>query len=240
MKFENTVAFVTGSNRGIGLALVRELLQRKAKKIYAAARDVQSLQPLAKAYPGVIVPVTLDITNAAQLAEAAARADDVTLLINNAGVLASGSLLDTPMSAIEQDLATNALGTLKVTRQFASTLVTHEGALVNVLTVVSLASMPTLGGYAASKAASYSMTQGVRGELVKKGVKVFAVFPGPIDTEMSKDISLPKTSPAETAKAIVDGLVAGTLDIYPDPMSKQVGATFDKSPAEVARMFAAL
>jgi short-subunit dehydrogenase len=100
--------------------------------------------------------------------------------------------------------------------------------------------MPALGGYSASKAASYSMTQVLRSELGKKGVKVFAVFPGPIDTDMSKDLSLPKTSASATAEAIVDGLLAGTLDIFPDPMSQQVGAAFEKSPSEVARMFASM
>jgi short-subunit dehydrogenase len=156
-------------------------------------------------------------------------------------VLASGSLLDTPLSAIEKDLTTNTLGTLAMSRAFAPALVANgEGALVNLLTVVSLASMPALGGYSASKAASWSMTQGLRGELGKKGVKVFAVFPGPIDTEMSKDITLPKTSAADTAKAIVEGVLAGALDIFPDPMSKQVGATFATNPGEVAKMFAAM
>ena len=100
--------------------------------------------------------------------------------------------------------------------------------------------MPALGGYSASKAAAWSMTQGLRGELGKKGVKVFAVFPGPIDTEMSKDITLPKTSPQATAKAIIEGLLQGTLDIFPDPMSQQVGASFAKSPGDLKRMFAAM
>jgi len=236
MKLENTVAFVSGANRGIGLALVHVLLQGKAKKVYAAARDVKSLTRLAQEHRS-LVPVQLDITNPAQVAAAAKQAGDVTLLINNAGVLASGSLLDTPLSAIEQDLTTNTLGTLAMSRAFAPALVANgEGALVNLLTVVSLASMPALGGYSASKAASWSMTQGLRGELGKKGVKVFAVFPGPIDTEMSKDITLPKTSAADTAKAIVEGVLAGALDIFPE----QVGATFASNPGEVAKMFAAM
>jgi short-subunit dehydrogenase len=240
MKLENTIAFVSGANRGIGLALIQVLLERKVKKVYAAARDTTSLERLAKEHRA-LVPVQLDITNATQVAAAAKQASDVTLLINNAGVLASGSLLDTPLAAIEKDLTTNALGTLSMSRAFAPALVANgEGALVNLLTVVSLASMPALGGYSASKAASWSMTQGLRGELGKKGVKVFGVFPGPIDTQMSKDITLPKTSAAETAKAIVDGVIAGTLDIYPDPMSKQVGAAFATSPAEVAKMFASM
>ncbi len=238
-KLENTIAFVSGANRGIGLALVHVLLQGKTKKVYAAARDVSSLQRLASAHPS-LVPVQLDITNPAQVATAAKHATDVTLLFNNAGVLSSGSLLDTPLDAIEKDLNTNALGTLAMSRAFAPALVANGGAMVNTLTVVSLASMPALGGYSASKAASSSMTQGLRGELGKKGVRVFAVFPGPIDTDMSKDITLPKTSAADTAKAIVDGVLAGTLDIFPDPMSKQIGATFASSPGEVAKMFAAM
>jgi NAD(P)-dependent dehydrogenase (short-subunit alcohol dehydrogenase family) len=239
MKLENTVALVTGANRGIGRALVNALVERGTKKVYAAARDVKSLDPMLRAHPSV-VPLRLDTTDAAQLAALVEQTRDVNLLINNAGVLASGSLLDTPMTAIEKDLGTNYLGTLNVIRALAPTLVTNKGALANLLTVVSLASMPALGGYSASKAAAWSMTQGLRGELGKKGVKVFGVFPGPIDTQMSKDITLPKTSAAETAKAIVDGVIAGTLDIYPDPMSKQVGAAFATSPAEVAKMFASM
>jgi short-subunit dehydrogenase len=238
MKLDTTIAFVTGANRGIGLSLVQALVQGKVKKVYAAARELTALQALAKAHP-TVVPVKLDITDAEQLRAAVAQAGDVTLLINNAGVLSSGSLLDTPVSAIAQDFAVNTMGTLAVTRAFAPTLQrSADGAVVNLLTVVSLASMPALGGYSASKAASWSMTQGLRSELGKKGVKVHAVFAGPIDTEMSKDITLPKTSPQETAAAILEGVKAGTLDIFPDPMSKQISAAWEKSPAEVARMFA--
>lgn len=238
MKIENSVAFVTGANRGIGLSLVHALVQGKAKKVYAAARDLTSLQALAKAHPSV-VPVQLDITHAEQLTAAVAKAADVTLLINNAGVLSSGSLLETPVGAIAQDFAVNTMGTLAVTRAFAPALARGaDSAVVNLLTVVSLASMPALGGYSASKAASWSMTQGLRSELGKKGVKVFAVFAGPIDTEMSKDITLPKTSPQATAAAILQGIEAGSLDIFPDPMSQQVSAAWEKSPAEVAKMFA--
>jgi NAD(P)-dependent dehydrogenase (short-subunit alcohol dehydrogenase family) len=239
MKLETTIPFVTGANRGIGRALVKSLVARGVKKLYAAARDPKSLDALVKAHPAII-PVQLDTTDARSIAAAAARATDISVLINNAGVLSSGSLLDSPMEAIQRDLDTNYLGTLAVTRVFAPTLVAQQGALVNLLTVVSLASMPGVGGYAASKAAAFSMTQGLRAELGKKGVRVFGVFPGPIDTDMAKEITLPKTSPEQTAEAIVAGLVAGTLDIFPDPMSQQVGAQFEKSPAAVASMFASL
>jgi len=244
MKLENAVILVTGANRGIGLSLVRALLQHKAKRIYAAARDATGLSSLVAQSSGRVVPLQLDITEPEQVAAkaaAAARAKDVTVLINNAGLLGSGSLLSSPLAAIKRDLDTNFMGTLGMTRAFAPALVANgQGAVVNLLTVVSLASMPGLGGYSASKAASWSMTQALRAELGKKGVQVFGVFPGPIDTEMSKDITLPKTSPDVTAENIVAALQADTLDVYPDPMSKQVGAAFEKSPSEVAQMFAAM
>jgi len=241
MKLENAVILVTGANRGIGLSLVRALLQHKAKRIYAAARDATGLSSLVAQSSGRVVPLQLDITEPEQVAAAAARAKDVTVLINNAGLLGSGSLLSSPLAAIKRDLDTNFMGTLGMTRAFAPALVANgQGAVVNLLTVVSLASMPRLGGYSASKAASWSMTQALRAELGKKGVQVFGVFPGPIDTEMSKDITLPKTSPDVTAENIVAALQADTLDVYPDPMSKQVGAAFEKSPSEVAQMFAAM
>lgn len=239
---KSSVALVTGANRGIGEALVRSLLAAGVSKVYAAARDPRTLGPLAEASAGRVVPLTLDITRADQVSAAAARATDVNLLFNNAGVLASGSVLDSPVERLAEEMTTNYFGTLAVTRALLPAIEraagTSGGAVVNLLTVVSLAAMPGIGGYSASKAAAFSLTQSLRGQLSGRGVAVHAVFPGPIDTDMSKAITLPKTSAAVTADNIVAGVIRGDLDILPDPMSQQVYQQWTKSPLEVAAGFA--
>lgn len=241
MQIQGTTALVTGANRGIGRALALALVRAGASKVYAAARDVARLAPLVAEGDGRIIPLALDVTSPTQIADAARAASDVTLLFNNAGVWDSGSFLDSAAQAIERDLAVNYLGTLAVARAFAPTLIARPGAaLINVLSVVSLATMPALGGYSASKAAAWAMTQGLRAELTPRGVAVFAVFPGPVDTDMTRNVPMDKTSPSEVATAILDGVVRDTLDIYPDPMSKQVHATWAHDPSGLVQQFAAM
>jgi NAD(P)-dependent dehydrogenase (short-subunit alcohol dehydrogenase family) len=227
-------AFVTGANRGLGRALVDALLARGVRRVYAAARDPGGLPVDPR-----VLPVRLDITDAAQVRAAAEAAGDVRLLVNNAGVLASLSVLDSDPATLRRDLEVNYHGLIGVTRAFVPALVASgSAAIVNVLSVVSMASMPALGGYSASKAAAWSFTQSLRGELRGKGVRVVAAFPGPIDTDMIRSLNLPKTSPADVARAILDGVSAGLDDIAPDPMSVDVLATFLKDPRAVERQFA--
>jgi NAD(P)-dependent dehydrogenase (short-subunit alcohol dehydrogenase family) len=240
MKLQGSKVLVTGSNRGIGRSLVQALLARGAATVYAAARDPKALAGLVAESGERVVPVQLDITNAVEVAAAGKLVDSLDLLINNAGLLGSGGLLDGSLEAIERDMRTNYFGTLAVTRALLPAIEKQKGSIVNVLTVVALASMPGLGGYSASKAAALSLTQALRGELGKRGIGVTAVFPGPVDTDMAREITLPKTSPAEVAKAILDGLERGDEDIFPDAMAQQVGGEFAKAPKNVERMFAAM
>ena len=232
MDLHHTVAFVTGANRGLGRALVEELLARGADRVYAASRDGAVRHPDRR-----VVPITLDVTDPSAAAAAAEAARDTRLLVNNAGVLASASVLAADHDALQRDLDVNYHGVLHVTRAFAPRL-PAGGAMVNVLSVVSMASMPALGGYSASKAAAWSLTQALRAELAGRGIAVHAAFPGPIDTDMIRGFELPKTSPAAVASAILDGVAAGQADIAPDPMSADVLATFVRDPREVARRFA--
>jgi NAD(P)-dependent dehydrogenase (short-subunit alcohol dehydrogenase family) len=237
MKIQGSIALVTGASRGIGRSLVSALLAGGATKVYAAARDVSKID----ARDPRVVPLQLDVTNGDDIAAAAKKAADVNLLINNAGVLASYDLLATPRSDIERDLATNFFGTLAVTRAFAPIIErSGGGAVANLLTVVSLASMPALGGYSAAKAAAFSLTQALRAQLRAKKIDVHAVFPGPIDTDMAKDITLPKTSPDVAARAIVEGIARGDEDILPDPMAQQVFAQWAKDPKSVERQFGSM
>jgi NAD(P)-dependent dehydrogenase (short-subunit alcohol dehydrogenase family) len=228
---------VTGANRGIGKALVEELLSKGAARIYAAARDPRTV----KARDRVVV-LPLDVTVPEQIAALGTRTGDATLLVNNAGLLGAYDLLSTPVADLRRDFDTNFYGPLAVTKTLLPALERAPGraAVVNVLSAVSLASMPALGGYAASKAAAMSMTQALRAELGKKGIAVHAVFTGPVDTDMSRNITLPKTSPEAVARAILEGVERGDEDICPDPMSREVFATWASSPKAVEKQFGSM
>ena len=238
MNIEGSVALVTGSNRGLGKALVSALLAAGATKVYAAARDVSKV---TSSDPRV-VPLALDTLKPEQVAAAASTAADVTLLVNNAGVCNSHGLLTTGSEELAADFRTNLVGTLAVIKGFLPALERARGgaAIVNVLSLTSLASFPLLGGYSSSKAAAYSMTQAVRAELRAKHIDVHAVLPGPIDTDMVKDLPMPKTRPADVASAILAGVARGDEEIFPDPMAQQMAALWNRSPKEYERAFASM
>jgi len=235
MKIQGSIALVTGANRGLGKALVAALLEAGAAKVYAAARDERTVAVDSSR----IVPLTLDVTKPEQIAAAAMKAGDVTLLINNAGALNSFNVLTSSQADIDADFRVQVHGTLGVIKAFLPVLERAHGAtIVNVLSLTSLASFPALGGYSASKAAAYSMTQSLRPELKKKQIEIFAALPGPIDTDMVKDLPMPKTSAADTARGILAGITRGDEEIFPDPMAQQMGALWNKSPKEYERAFA--
>ena len=239
MKIENSVALVTGANRGIGKSLVASLLSAGAKKVYAAARSEESLRGLAT--DARVVPVKLDVTNESDVHAIAAKAGDVTLLINNAGVLDFGAVLDAPLQAFERNFAVNVYGLLAASRTFAPIIERNGGgAIVNLLTLVALASMPGLGVYNASKAAAWSLTQSMRAGLAAKGVAVHGVFPGAVDTDMLKGVEMAKTSPDDVAKAIVAGVAKGAEDIFPDAMSASLYEAWKKDHKAVEKQFEAM
>jgi short-subunit dehydrogenase len=240
MQITQSVALVTGANRGIGRALVEALVAGGATKVYAAGRDRTALDALAASAPGRIVPLTLDVTDADAVARLGSIATDVNLLINNAGVLDFGSPLDMPIAAIERNFAVNFYGPIRTTRALAPVIAGNGGgAVVNIASIVSLASMPSLSGYAASKAALWSFGQALRAELAAKVIAFHSVFPGPVDTDMAAEIPMQKTSPAEVARAILAGVVEGREDIFPDPMSASVGAAWAQDHKAVEKQFAA-
>jgi NAD(P)-dependent dehydrogenase (short-subunit alcohol dehydrogenase family) len=240
MRIENTVAFVTGANRGIGAALVQALLEGGASKVYAAARHEADLLTRGAQDERRVVPVHLDVTNAAHVERVAAQAGDVSLLFNNAGVLNFGSVLDAPPTAFNRNLEVNFFGVLNTTRAFAPALTKHRGAVVNILTLVALASMPGLGVYNASKAAAWSLTQSFRADFAKRDVKVFSVFPGAVDTDMLKGVEMPKAMPSDVASAVLKGVEAGEEDIFPDPMSRQLYAQWAANHKAIERQFATM
>jgi NAD(P)-dependent dehydrogenase (short-subunit alcohol dehydrogenase family) len=240
VNINGSVAVVTGANRGIGRALVENLLESGAGKIYAGARDTSKLADLVQLGEGRVIALTLDLHDEAVIETAAKQAMDATLLINNAGAFEFGSQLDADIDGIRRAFETNYYGTMRVVRAFAPILEANHGAIVNVLSIVSLASMPGAGGYSASKAAAHSLTVALRGELARKGVRVLGAYPGPVDTDMAKGLDLPKASPTTVAAAILKGIEADEAYIMPDPMAVQVYEGWRADHAAIEAQFGSM
>jgi len=237
MKIKNSVAFVSGANRGIGLAFVEELVKAGAAKVYAAARDPKNLSALSAISPDVVVPIVLDVTKPDIIGAAAEKYGDVNLLINNAGIAGFASFMaaeDT--GAARAEMETNYFGTLNMIRAFAPVLSANGGGgIVNLASVAGLANFPALGSYSASKAAVHSLTQGVRAELAAQGTLVMGVYPGPIDTDMAANVQMEKTPPDTVAKNVLDAIEAGEEDVYPDPMAVEFHAGLLADPKAIER-----
>jgi NAD(P)-dependent dehydrogenase (short-subunit alcohol dehydrogenase family) len=221
MKVQNSVVFVTGANRGFGLALAREALARGASKVYAGMRSTEGFN-----VPG-LVPVTLDVNDPASIAAAAARCGDVTLLVNNAGI---GRILDGPldgrMEAQSREIfETNYYGVIRVSQAFAPILGKNGGgAIINVLSIVSWIPSQVLAAYAASKAAAWSFTNTLRLELQKQGTQVLGVHVGFMDTDLTKGVEAAKVSPADVARQTFDDLAAGRNETLGDEVTRTVKA----------------
>lgn len=241
MKIEKSVALVTGANRGIGRSLVASLLRAGASRVYAAGRDPKALEPVVALAPKRVIPLELDVTSDRDIDAAAKNAPDVNLLINNAGVLASYNVLSSSRERVAQDFAVNFFGVLAMVKAFLPALERANGAAIaNILTVVSLASRPVIGGYSASKAAAFSLTQALRPELKQKNIDVHTVIPGAVDTDMIRAFPIPKTSPEVVADAIVSGIERGEEDILTDPMAESAFQGWLKNPKEFERYFGSL
>jgi len=225
MRIANQTVLVTGANRGIGRALVDEALRRGANRVYAGTR-----QPLTHADPRVTA-LNLDVTNAAQIQSAVETVESLDVLINNAGVASYDDLSD--RTAIEQHLAVNLFGTYGMTQAFLPLLIESRGAIVNVLSLAAVASVPVLPAYSISKAAAFSLTQSLRALLAGQGVRVHGVMAGPVDTDMNRDLDIPKTPPESAARAIFDGVENEEDEIFPDPLSESLADSWRAGAAKV-------
>jgi len=227
---EGSVALVTGANRGLGRAFARALLDAGAAKVYAGARDPESVTD-----PDV-VPVALDVTDHEQVARLAAELGDVTIVINNAGVglgaaAVGGDDLDTHRAEFE----VNYFGLLAVSRAFAPVLAANGGgALVNMLSALSWVSFPEFGNYSATKSAAWSLTNGLRTQLRSQGTLVVGVHAGYIDTDMVAGVDAPKIAPEEVARQTVAGIAAGAEEVLADEVSRNVKAAL---PDDLATLY---
>ncbi|HZD47807.1 MAG TPA: SDR family NAD(P)-dependent oxidoreductase, partial [Silvibacterium sp.] len=212
MNITEKTVLITGANRGVGAALVKEALNRGAKRVFAGTRGA-----LPKTDPRVTA-LTLDVTNASQIQRAVDEVGALDILINNAGIGIADDLTD--LDAIQKHLDVNLLGLVKVTQAFLPLLTRSKGAIVNILSVTSVAPFPVIPGYSISKAAALNLTQSQRALLTRQGVGVHAVILGSVDTDMTRGYDIPKVSPESAAVGIFDGLENGEEDIFPDPTSQ--------------------
>lgn len=225
MKVQNSVALVTGANRGLGAAFARGLVEAGAS-VYAAARDPASVKVLG------VVPVRLDVTHPENVADLARELGDVTLLVNNAGVFETGPLLEaTSVDALRRQLETNAVGPLRLLQAFAPVLARNGGgAVVNVLSALSWLTLPGTGAYSASKAAGWALANALRQELMAQGTELLALHAAFIDTDMARGVPGPKIAPEEVVRQAIAALEAGRFELLADEITRGVKQGFVAEP----------
>ncbi|OJJ13923.1 hypothetical protein BKI52_44970 [marine bacterium AO1-C] len=232
---KNKVVLITGANRGIGKSLVQAALQKGAKKVYATSRDLKKMPNFADQR---VVSLALDITNNDQIIETAKQTTDVQILINNAGVLTAGNILEGAINDIKNDLDVNFYGTIHMMRAFAPILANNAPArIINIASIVAYSPLPTIAGYSASKAALFSATLSARIELAKKGVTVHAVNPGAIDTDMNKGSDWDMASADDVATTILDQVENEELDIIPEDIGLGMFNAWKEAPSKLADIF---
>ncbi|MGH3240969.1 MAG: SDR family oxidoreductase [Spirillospora sp.] len=225
---EGAVALVTGANRGLGRLFARQLLERGAARVYATARRAESID-----LPGV-VPLRLDVTHGAEVHAAAVAAEDVTLLVNNAGVSHWTNLVTGDLTALHAEMETNFWGTLSMVRAFAPVLAANGGgAILTVLSAQSWFAYPGTNGYHAAKAAQWALTNGIRVELAEQGTLVTGLHLGAVDTDFSAAYDGPKGDPSAAVRAGLDGIEAGAIETLADDWSAHVKRSLADDPSRL-------
>ncbi|WP_164112329.1 MULTISPECIES: SDR family NAD(P)-dependent oxidoreductase [Sphingobacterium] len=228
--FKDKVVLITGANRGIGKSLVKALLKNDVKKIYATSRDLNQMPTF---HDHRVFPIPLDITSSEAIAQIITATSDTEILINNAGVLNPGTILEADPVGMDHDMKVNYFGTINMMRAYAPILEKNKPArLINIVSIAAYSPLPTIAGYAASKAALFSATQ-----LAKKGVIVQAVNPGAIATDMNKDSNWDMPSPDSVAIKILTQVATDELEIVPDEIGKNMYDAWKENPSKLSKIF---
>lgn len=241
MQIEGAVALVTGANRGMGSVFVEELLARGARTVYAGARDVESI----KLEDPRVIPVALDVTDPERIAALAEELTEVSLVVNNAGIMDPDVPLQVPLQEARRQIETNYIALISMTTAFAPVLARNgAGAFVNMLSVVSFVGAPWLSSYSASKAAAWNFTNSARSQLASQGTEVLGVHVGYVDTDMAAAIQAEKIAPSAVVRAALDALAAGLPEVLVDDFTRNIKAGLSDDQnliyPQVAREFAAM
>lgn len=223
---QDQTVLVTGANRGMGRHYVTQLLDRGVAKVYAAARDTAQIDTSDPR----VTALTLDVTDSRSVSAAAEAARDVTVLINNAGIVRGASVLERDSSKLREELETNLFGPLALASVFADQIADNDGAIVNVASV--LAWLPVGASYGVSKAAMWNATDSMRLELASRGVQVVGVYVGLVDTDMASFSDSPKSDPADVVRQVLDGIEAGADEVLADDLTRTVRAGLSKAVSE--------
>ena len=215
-------ALVTGANRGLGREFVNQLLERGATKVYAGARNPETID----INDPRVVPLQLDVTDRDSVARAAELAGDVSVVVNNAGILAGASVVGDDTSQLRDELEVNLFGPLAVTSAFADGVSERSGVVVNVASVLSWLALG--GSYSISKAALWSATDSMRLELGPRGVQVVGVYVGYVDTDMAAGVAAAKTSPSDVVRQVLDGIESGASEVLADTLAREVRANLNQ------------
>jgi len=234
---KDKVALVTGANRGIGKSIVETFLQHGARKVYLAVRDLNSVAELENKYVDKVTPIHLDLSRPETIIGAAANAQDVEIVVNNAGVLKNASPLEpASIPALDLQIEVNVNGLLRMAQSFAPVLKSNGGgAFVQLNSVASLRSFPAFATYAASKAAAYSITQALRQQLAEQNTAVLSVHPGPIATDMANEAGLSDIAEPTSlvAEGIIEALRNGEFHLFPDSMARELWAAYETFAKQV-------
>lgn len=237
---QGKVALVTGANRGIGEGFVQTLLQAGAKTIYAAARDISSVQHLVNLAPSVVKAVALDVTKPGQISALASEITELDMLVNNAGIIdPARSAAADAIAFARQEMEVNLFGPMQLTSALIPLLKkSAQGVIINISSIAAISNFPSIGTYSISKAAMHSYTEGLRADLSADGILVAEVCPGPTDTRMAAGMDMLKPAPATVAQKTFAALAAGQLEIFPDDFAKNMYALFRDAPQKLASTFA--
>lgn len=222
MSIKNSVVLITGANRGIGKSYVEEFIKQGAKKIYLGVRNPKKVADLVKKDPDRLVALKLDVTSAEDIKAAASKAKDVTILINNAGVLRPAALNEkSALKNARAEMEVNYFAPLQMALAFYPVLKKNKGILVNVSSIAGRMVFPGLSTYSASKHAVHALTVAQRMEFAGDGIRVIGVYPGPIDTDMAADIDMEKEPPSHVAQQTIKAINENSEDVFPDAYARE-------------------